>query len=91
MKFFKEVLKNIQKKDNIPMERYDYSRVRMTIEFYCEKYLTNSSDIFKFEALPSAIDATLSVLEGVQFQEKYEFSQVSETCFIVRLKELSIL
>lgn len=75
----------------MPMERLEYNRVRATIEEQCEKYLKDSDDIYKFESLPNAIDATLACLESTQFLEKYEFSQVSETCFIVRLRELDIL
>lgn len=91
MKIFKELAKNMKKRDTAPMERLEYNRVRATIEEMCEKYLTDSDSIFKFEALPSAMDSTLSVLESNEFQEKYEFSQVSETCFIVRMRELNLL
>ena len=80
-----------KKKDNAPMERYEYNKVRSTIEHQCKMYLKSSTDIFTFEALPNAIDATLACLESRQFQEKYEFYQKSETCFAVRLKELDIL
>lgn len=80
-----------RRKDDTPMERLEYNRVRATIEEQCEKYLKSGDDIFEFEALPSAIDATLACLESKQFAEKYEFSQISETCFLVRLRELDIL
>ena len=91
MKIFKEIAKNMKKKDNTPMERLEYNRVRATIEEMCDKYLLDSDSIFKFEALPSAMDSTLAVLESSEFQEKYEFSQVSETCFLVRMRELELL
>lgn len=91
MKIFNALIKNSKKKDTLPLERLEYNRVRATIEENCEKYLLSVDDIFKFEALPSALDATLAVLEGVAFMEKYEFTQVSETCFEVRLRELDIL
>lgn len=91
LKLFYALGEAAKKKDNAPMERFEYNKVRSTIESQCRKYLKSSTDIFKFEALPSAIDATLACLESKIFQEKYEFSQVSETCFIVRLRELDIL
>ncbi|MBO5424761.1 MAG: hypothetical protein J6A25_04535 [Lachnospiraceae bacterium] len=91
MKLFKALAETSKRKDTMPMERLDYNRVRVTIEEQCNKYLKNSEDIFQFEALPSAIDATLACLESKQFLEKYEFSQVSETLFIVRMRELDIL
>ena len=80
-----------RRRDDAPLERLEYNRVRATIEEQCAKYLRYSDDIFKFEALPNAIDATLACLESPQFLERYEFNQVSETCFVVRLKELDIL
>ena len=91
MKIFKELAKNMQKRDNTPMERLEYNRVRATIEELCDKYLHDSDSILKFEALPTAMDSTLSVLESKEFQEKFEFAQVSETCFIVRMRELDLL
>lgn len=91
MKLFNALMQVSKHKDDTPMERLEYNRVRATIEEHCEKYLRDSDDVFKFEALPNAIDATLACLESNQFLEKYEFSQVSETCFIVRLRELDIL
>ena len=91
MRVVNSLLTNYRKVDKVPMERLEYSKVRNTIEEYCEKYLVSPNDIFKFEALPNAIDSTIQVLESPQFQEKYEFNQVSETCFIVRLKLLDIL
>lgn len=91
MKLFNALMTVSKHKDDTPMERLEYNRVRATIEEQCEKHLKDSNDIFKFEALPNAIDATLACLESKQFLEKYEFSQVSETCFIVRLRELDIL
>lgn len=90
-KLFSALIETSKKRDDTPMERLEYNRVRATIEEQCEKYLKQSDDIYKFEALPSAIDATLACLESTQFLEKYEFSQVSETCFEVRLRELDIL
>ena len=80
-----------KRKDNTPMERFEYNKVRVTIEAQCTKYLQELDDVFTFEALPSAIDATLACLESPQFMEKYEFTQVTETCFAVRLKELDLL
>lgn len=91
MKLFHALTQVSRRRDDTPLERLEYNRVRATIEDQCARYLRDSEDIFKFEALPSAIDATLDCLESPQFLEKYEFNQVSETCFIVRLKELDIL
>lgn len=91
MKLFSALSKVSRRRDDTPLERLEYNRVRATIVEQCEKYLKYSDDIYKFEALPNAIDATLACLESPQFLEKYEFNQVSETCFVVRLKELDIL
>lgn len=90
MELFHALGKVLKKKDNTPTEKLEYNKVRSTIEYNCEKYLSSSSDVFKFEATPSAIDATLACLQSTQFLEKYEFSQESETIFLVRLKELDL-
>lgn len=91
MKLFNALAEQAKRKDNTPMERFEYNKVRVTIEAQCTKYLQELDDVFTFEALPSAIDATLACLESPQFMEKYEFTQVTETCFAVRLKELDLL
>ncbi len=91
MKFMDALAANMSKKDEVPLEKLENNRVRTTIEECCNKYLKESGDILTFEALPSAIDATLAVLESTVFMEKYDFQQISESCFEVALKELSIL
>ena len=91
MKLFNALAEQAKRKDNTPMERFEYNKVRVTIEAQCTKYLQELDDVFTFEALPSANDATHACLESPQFMEKYEFTQVTETCFAVRLKELDLL
>lgn len=90
-KLLTALLESAKKKDNTPLERLEYNRVRSTIEEHCERYLKTSEDVYNFEAMPSAIDATLACLESEQFLEKYEFQQINEVCFAVRLRELDIL
>ena len=91
MKIFKALSQVSKKLDDMPMDKLEANRVRTTIEAYCDKYLKSVDDTFTFEALPSALDATIEVLEGRRFQEKYEFMQLSDTCFMVRLRELDLL
>lgn len=91
MEVIKALIRAYRNKDNTPTERLEYNRVRATIEAYCEEYLMDVNQILKFEALPSAIDATLAYLDSKQFNEKYEFQQVSETIFLVKLRVLDIL
>lgn len=91
MKIFDALSKTMKKKDNLSYEKFEYSNVRNTIENYCEKYLEGVDDILVFEALPSALDATLAALEDTQFQEKYEFAQETPTTFMVRLREFNLL
>lgn len=81
----------LKKKDTEPIERLEYNRIRATIEAQCEKYLVDVDDIYRFEALPSALDATIACLENTSFQEKYEFAQETETVFAVRLKEINLM
>lgn len=87
-----EILKDsMAKKDNSSSERLERNRVRATIESMCESRLTDSSDILTFEALPNAINDVISVLEEPVLSEKYEFVQVSETLFKIKLRELDII
>lgn len=90
MKLFNALTESFRQKDTTSVERFEVSKVRITIEALCEKYLVDLGDVFKFEALPSAIDATLECLESPQFLEKYEFAQISDTVFAVRLHEIDI-
>lgn len=91
MKLFSALMDQSNRRDNTPMERLEYSHVKTTIEAQCERYLHNSGDVLRIEALPSAIDATIACMESLDFLEKYEFQQVSETCFDIRLHELELL
>lgn len=90
MKVFEVLRDNMSKKDNSSSERLERNKVRATIEAMCEDRLKDSSDIFTFEALPNAINDVISVLEEPVLAEKYEFVQVSETLFKIKLKELDI-
>lgn len=81
----------LRRRDDTPMERLEYNRVRTAIEEQCSKYLKDTEDVYYFEAMSNAIDATLACLESKNFLEKYEFTQISETVFAVRLRELDIL
>lgn len=90
-KLIRALIEVSKRKDNTPLERLEYNRVRATIEEQCNRYLKSSEDEYEFEALPSAIDATLACLESSTFTDKYEFQQLSETCFVVRLKEFNLV
>lgn len=91
MKVFEVLKDNMTKKDNSSSERLERNRVRATIESICEDRLKDSGDILTFEALPNAINDVISVLEEPVLAEKYEFVQVSETLFQIRMKELDII
>lgn len=91
MKILNAFVSSMKKNDTIPLEKLENSRVMSTIIGYCEQYLKDSDDIFKFEALPEALDSTIAVLDSKQFLDKYEFSQISDTVFIVRMRDLGIL
>ena len=90
MKIINAIGQSIRKMDTKPFEKLESNRVRNTIEYYCEQYLKSVDDILTFEALPNALDATLTALESKQFLEKYEFAQETQTIFVVRLKEFNL-
>lgn len=91
VKLFNALLQSMKHKDEVPQERLDMNRVRVTLEDYCEQYLSGVGDIFVFEALPGAIDGVVEVLGSEQFLERYDFEQVDDTLFAVRLKDLELL
>ena len=90
LKAINTLIGKIGVKDTTPVERLELNQVRSTIEAYCEKYLHDTDDILRFEALPSAINYVIEVLDLEAFQDKYESAQVSETLFDIRLREFEL-
>ena len=90
MKLFTAIAEKFSKKDKTSLERYNYNNIRASIENMCGKYLVNAGDILVFEVNPELLDATIDCLEGTKFQDKYEFAQVEETLFSVRLREIEL-
>lgn len=78
-------------KDNIPLERLEIEMVRETIFEYCAKYLDTASKVFVFEADKKTIDAVLNCLHTPKFLEKYEFQQLEETIFAIKMREYNLL
>lgn len=91
MKFISLLVSKASKKDSTSHERLEKSKVRVAIESICEQYLVNFNDVLTFEALPSALDNTLELIEEQALTNKYEFEQISDTLFRVRLKEVNVL
>ena len=91
MKIWNALASALIKKDDAPVERFNYNKISATIEQYCQEYLKDSDSQFIFEALPDAIDLTLEFLDSKKFQEVYEYQQVSQTCFKVKLREFNII
>ena len=90
MKIFQVLKETMTKKDTSSSERLERNKARAFIERMCEERLKESSDILTFEALPSAINDVISVLEEPVLAEKYDFIQVSETLFQIKMKDLDI-
>lgn len=91
MKSAKILFSRLFTKDKTSGERLEKNRVRNAIENLCQTYLVDFDDILTFEALPSVLDSTLAVIEEPALTAKYDFAQVSETLFQVRLKDLGII
>ena len=90
MKVFDVLKDTMSKKDTSSTERLERNRVRASIEAMCVDRLKDSNDILTFEALPSAISDVISVLEEPVLAEKYEFAQIDETLFQIKMRELDI-
>ena len=80
-----------QKNDTAGKDRLDINLVYNEIEKMCEQYLNNTYDLLEFEALPSVINETIAVLSMQSFKEKYEFEQINETCFRIKLRGFNIV
>ena len=91
MKFFKAWVDSKKHTDDVQSDRYDYNKVKSAIEATCEKYLRGSDDILTIEIMPNVLDWALSYLTSEEFLENYEFSQVNETLFKVKLKEIDLI
>lgn len=91
MKVFDALKETRKRRDEASTIRLETNQVESTIEYYCTEYIKAPGDTFTFEALSSAIDATIDVLESDKFRRKYTFTQISETCFRIQLLELNFL
>ena len=80
-----------KKNDTVNKDRLNTSLVRKAIEEQCNIYLKNNQDILEFEALPNALDETVNVLSDYSFQERYEFEQVSNSVFRIKLRDINLL
>ena len=81
----------MKKTDKVPMEKLETSKVRATIEGLCNQYLKDSEDKLKIEVLPEALDSAVIVLDSAMFLERYEFNQLDECCFEIKLRELDLI
>ena len=88
MKLFNALKYTFRRPENVTLDRLNINLTRKAIESNCEKYLKNASDILVFEALPEVINETLEVLSMKTFQDKWEFEQISESCFKIKQREL---
>lgn len=71
--------------------RLDKNRTRSSIESMLEEHLKNPGEVLVFEALPNALDHTISVIEEPPLNIKYDIVQIDETLFQASLKEIDIL
>ena len=67
------------------------SQVQNTIEKLCQEYLVETDDKLKIEVLPERMQEAVSALQNPLFLEKYEFQQISDSCFLLKLRELDLI
>ena len=91
MKFIDAVTSVMKKTDKIPMEKLEISQVQNTIEQLCNEYLVETDDQLKIEVLPERMQAAVTALQNPLFLEKYEFQQISDSCFLLKLRELDLI
>lgn len=90
MKVVNALVDSMKKTDNTSTEHLTKNRIRSSLEETILTKLTDSSMILEFEALPSALPYVISILEEPLFLERFEFQQVSETLFQVRVREIEL-
>ena len=90
MKVFDVLRETVAKKDTSSAERLERNRIRASIEAMCEDRLKDRDDVLVFEALPNAINDVVFVLEEPVLAEKYDFMQIGETLFQIKMRELDI-
>ena len=71
--------------------KIDKNRTRSSIENMLIEHLKNPGEVLTFEALPNALDYTISVIEEPPLNIKYDIVQIDETMFQASLKEIDIL
>lgn len=91
IKIITALIETFKKKDTTSMEHLEKNRIRSTIEGLCNKYLVTSDAILEFEASKSALPYVVSILEEPLFLEKYDFMQMTESLFQMRMKEINLM
>lgn len=59
-----------------------------SIDSMAEEYLENFDDELEFEVYPNTLALAMKAMNSEELTDKYEFSQISNTMFSVRLKEM---
>lgn len=90
LKSLKSFIELNLKKDKTSFERLELNKVKSTIESLCDQYLENPNDILTFEALPSAIEYVVELFTSGVLSEKYEYDQITDTLFRIKLRELEL-
>lgn len=65
-------------------------RVKNAIIQSCEQHLSDSDDEFTFEVLPRELSYAVEVIAEEPLKSNYIISQISETLFVVKLRELEL-
>lgn len=65
-------------------------RVKNAIIQSCEHHLLDSDDEFTFEVLPEELSYAVEVIMEEPLKSNYIISQISETLFVVKLREIEL-
>ena len=91
MKVFNAISDNFFKtKDNSSKEHLEINEYRNDLKSKCNQYLRNEDDILVFECLEKALPYVITILEEESFLRDYEFEQLSETMFRIRLRGIDL-
>ena len=91
MKIFSAIASTfIKTKDNTSVEHLESNEYRNNLETLCDRYLVDDDTILEFECSEKALPYVVVILEEPNFLKRYEFQQVSDSLFQIRLRSLDL-
>lgn len=72
------------------LDQMNMQKIKNQISLLCEKYLTESGQVFTFEVTKKDLQYVIVVIDEEPLVSLYEIAQISETLFQARLRDLDL-